>query len=400
MKKATLIAIAATALVGTSAMAQEAQEVQYTTDPEQGLLINRFRDNWFIQAEGGANVLFSTDDSERKFSDRFSPQAALYAGKWFTPIFGGRIGVSWLQLKGVTSQANGMGILWDEPMVKDEFYKTKLNYVGPVADVMVNLTNWWCGYNPDRVYDLIVYGGGGGYITFNKQYEKNGEAKWKNAHDNVLTARAGIINNFNVSKHFSIGLDLRYVAISNHQDGWGRTSSDVQANLSFTYKFNKTGWTAPVVPVVAPVENCDAYRARLQAAEARIADLEAQLKDCLNRPAVVKEVKSDAPLATIYFPINVSTLTKTDRNVLKAVAGVMTSHPDKTYSVTGWADNYTGNNAINTRLRKARAASVEAQLKKCGVPAKQLEVGINDGNLCDLGEKYVALDRAVTINEK
>jgi len=400
MKKTTLLAVAA-ALISTGAMAQEAQEVQYTTDPAQGYLFNRMQDNWFITAEGGANIQLGVNDRERKFGDRFAPQASIYVGKWFTPVFGARIGGEWLQLKGLSLNPQGTGVLLDEPMVKGEYYKTKENGFGPMADLMVNLTNWWCGYHPGRVYECIVYGGAGGYFTYAKSYDRNGKDEgWKYAHDAILTVRAGLINQFNLSKHFSIGLDLRYAAIADNADLQKNTTHDISANLAFTYRFNNTDWNAPVVPVVTPGENCDAYRARLQAADARIADLEAQLRDCLNRPATVKEVKSDAPLATIYFPISVSTLTKTDRNVLKAVAGVMTSHPDKKYTVTGWADNYTGNDAINTRLRKARAASVEAQLKKNGVPASQLDVTTNNGNLCDLGDKYVALDRAVTINEK
>ncbi len=77
----------------------------------------------------------------------------------------------------------------------------------------------------------------------------------------------------------------------------------------------------------------------------------------------------------------------------------MKDTPDKRYKLTGWADNYTGNNTINVRLRHNRVNGVAKQLKKLGVPESQLEVTIDNGNLCDLGEKYVALDRAVTIEE-
>ena len=370
MKKTALLSLAFAAFAGISAGAQEAQEVTYTQDEAQGLLINRFRDNWFITAEGGANILFTPNDSRRDLTDRFAPQAGLYVGKWFTPIFGGRVGAVWMANKSVTDRQDYFGYLPDEPTIDGKYYKCRENFVGPVFDVMINLTNWWCGYSPTRVYDLIAYAGAGGYFVFNKEYNKQGESLgYKDNHDRTITIRAGLINNFNLSKHVSLALDIRYVGYDNHTEYWGRTAHDLQANLALTYKFNKTGWTAPVVPVVAPAENCDAYRARLQAADARIADLEAQLRDCLNRP-VKKEIVKEAagPLATIYFPINVSSLTSTDRNVLKAVAGVMTSHPDKVYSVTGWADNYTGNNTINTRLRKARAASVEAQLKKTACP--------------------------------
>ena len=46
------------------------------------------QDNWFITAEGGANIYFSHKSIHRDLSDRFSPAASIYAGKWFTPVFG------------------------------------------------------------------------------------------------------------------------------------------------------------------------------------------------------------------------------------------------------------------------------------------------------------------------
>ena len=109
------------------------------------------------------------------------------------------------------------------------------------------------------------------------------------------------------------------------------------------------------------------------------------------------EAAPAAPLATIYFPINVSKLTKSDVRVVNACAEVMKANPDTKYVVTGWADNYTGNDRINVNLRKNRAASVEKQLLKAGVPADQFNTTINNGNLVDMGEKFVALDRAATI---
>ena len=78
----------------------------------------------------------------------------------------------------------------------------------------------------------------------------------------------------------------------------------------------------------------------------------------------------------------------------------MKDNPDKRYVITGWADNYTGNHKINTRLRKGRVATVKAALVKKGVAENRLETQINDGNLTNFGAKCASLDRAVTIQEK
>jgi outer membrane protein OmpA-like peptidoglycan-associated protein len=217
----------------------------------------------------------------------------------------------------------------------------------------------------------------------------------------VLTIRAGIINSFQVSKRVGLSLYIRWNGIDNHKDkagdSWNETASQISAYLGVTYNFGKTTWNAPVVPVCPEPENCDALRARLASAEGRIADLENQLRDCLNRP--VQQVTEKAPLATIYYPINSYKLTKKDVNVLEAVSSVMKENPSKNYVLTGWADNYTGTDQINTRLRQNRVDGVQKQLVKFGVNSSQITATTNNGNLCDLGEKYVALDRAVTIEE-
>ena len=144
MKKATFFACACALLMGQSLMAQEpAQEVTYVEDPSQGILLNKFENNWFITVDGGVGVYFSKFDQHRKFTDRFAPAADIYVGKWFSPVIALRAGASWMQNKGL---ANGIvpGVLVDE-FRPDGFYKTKYNQVGPAFDAMINLTNWWCG---------------------------------------------------------------------------------------------------------------------------------------------------------------------------------------------------------------------------------------------------------------
>lgn len=401
MKKSYLLALGCALLAGT-AVAQNAQEVTYVEDPAQGYTLNKFSDNWFIQAEGGVAVGFTKDDSHRPFGDRFAPAASFYVGKWFSPIIGARLGGDFLSVKGLADKDLAiMGARPYEHIYDGKYYKTKQNYAGPAFDVMINLTNWWCGYRPGRVYNAYFYAGGALYWQFAKtQQAGDNEPKWHDTKDKVISLRAGITQEFNLSKHFALGLDLRAVAISNHSDSWGRTAIVGEALLTATYKFNKSDWSAPIVPVCPPAENCDEYRARLAEADAKIADLENQLRACLNRPVekVVEKVP-EAPLATIYYPCNVYSLTSVDRKVLQSVANVM-KDTKKNYVLTGWADNYTGNDAINTRLRHNRVNGVKNQLVRYGVPESQLEATINNGNRVDLGDKCLTLDRCVTIMEK
>ena len=410
MKKSAILALLCALFIGQNAFAQDNQEITYVEDPSQGYLFNSMKDNWFITGEGGVGFYLSPGDSERKWSDRMSPAASIYVGKWFSPLIGVRLGVNWLQTKGLSDAPSGAGIEWDQPLVDGKYYKQKFSEIGPVFDVMFNLTNWVCGYKPGRWYNLTAYAGAGGYWSMSKAYVEDDNSMygfdkdgWELNDDRVITFRAGIINSFNISKQVQLSLDIRYSGIDNHKDeageGWNKTSHDIQAYLGVTYLFKKREWNAPIVPVCPEPEDCEPLRARLQAADARIADLEQQLNDCLNRPAEVIVEEEPAPLATIYYPINVFKLTRKDIDIVKACAQVMLDNPDKRYVITGWADNYTGNDKINTRLRQNRVAGVEKQLLKLGVPAEQFDVEINHNNLVDLGEKYQALGRAVTIEE-
>ena len=380
--------------MGQSLMAQEpAQGVIYVEDPSQGILLNKFENNWFITVDGGVGVYFSKFDQHRKFTDRFAPAADIYVGKWFSPVIALRAGASWMQNKGL---ANGIvpGVLVDE-FRPDGFYKTKYNQVGPAFDAMINLTNWWCGYKPGRVYNAIGYVGAGAYFTLNND--------WETVRDTNIFGRVGLINSFNVSKRVALSLDIRYTFFDGHKDDINapqdKINSSLNAYLGVTFNLGKTNWSAPVVPVCPPAENCDALRARLSAAEARVADLERQLQDCLNRKPEVVEAEPEA-LATIYFPIGVSRLTREDKNIVNAVADVLKADTSKKYDVKGYADTYTGTDAINNRLRDQRAGNVVKQLISRGVSADQVKAIPVQGNLHGDNEALVSLDRCAVIIER
>ena len=86
-------------------------------------------------------------------------------------------------------------------------------------------------------------------------------------------------------------------------------------------------------------------------------------------------------------------------DVVNAVANVM-ANENSNYKLTGWADNYTGNDQINVRLRKDRVAGVKKALVGKGIAADRLKTTIDNGNLTNYGPKCASLDRAVTINRK
>ncbi len=407
MKKSVLLALAAVALSAGSAVAQE---VTYVEDCTQGLLINKNKNNWFITVEGGANFYMSPNDVVAPIKDRICGEGALYVGKWITPTFGIRFGGNFSMNKGATTKGGwyrkpnaGLLTTRHDDQISNDLYPEKMLAVGPEFDVLINLTNWWCGYKPNRVYNAIVHGGAGYWYTWHPSFGENrlvreGDEKmsWAYAHNTFLFANIGLMNNFRLGKHVDFFIDLQYQI----EDVTEKLESQAAVHLGLTFNLGKTDWNCPVTAVCPTWKYTDAQGdalvAQLAAANNRISNLQEELDACLRRPA--QQVANDCEgLATVYYPINQSSLSLREKTILKSVAQVMQNNPEKKYVLTGWADNYTGTEEINVRLRNARVDGVYNYLVKNGVNANQLDKTIDNNNLTDFGAKAAPLDRAVTI---
>ncbi|MDD2960922.1 MAG: OmpA family protein [Muribaculaceae bacterium] len=393
MKKITLLALLCSMFMAPLA---NAQEVTYVEDPSQGYLQNKFKDNWFISAEAGIGGLGSQFDSKLGFGKRIMPTANISFGKWFSPIIGLRLGVDGQKLKGATNT----GLYIDPKEAKVDGYNIQKYWqVGPAADVMLNLTNWWCGYRPGRVYNGILYAGMSAHCILAKDATKTDDYKYSGT---AFGARLGLLNTFAISKQVDFLIDLRMDMNQTHIDNH---NFDLYGSLmaGFAYKFKKREWNAPITAVCPQYKYTDAEGdalvSRLQAADAKISSLENQLKNCMNRPQPKANAAAveNTTLATIYFPIGSSRVNGANANLVKALANAM-KDSDSKYTVTGWADSYTGSAKYNEKLREARANNVAKILKKRGVAADKLTVNSNSENLTKFGSKSASLDRAVTIS--
>lgn len=395
-----------------------AQEVTYVEDPSQGYLLNRMRDNWFIMADGGVGMMMSSYDKHEHFWHRLGAKADFFVGKWFSPLLGLRGGFDFEQIKGATWTGNYSALgyrNWPRQLDGGKYVPQHFNNFGLVGDVMFNVSNWLVGYKPYRFYNAIFYVG----MTVNWVYCRDGarpvsDGKWKYGanddpdHSRNYSMQAGLINSFAITKKIDFNVDLRFDLMQEHIDGAGmgyRTWNEYPGLLlGLTYKFGKSEWNAPVTAVCPEYKYTDAEGdalvANLNNANRKIADLEDQLRKCLEKkPAAENAAAAEAPLATIYFPINRTEVLGVQRNVVNAVAEVM-KNENRDYLLTGWADNYTGNDKINVRLRKGRVATVKDELVKQGVDQSRLQTEINNGELTNYGPKCASLDRAVTIQRK
>ena len=132
-----------------TAMAQATYEAADGTKYE-------FQKHAFVNVEAGAQYTLG----EAKFKDLLSPNVQLGLGYQFSPIFAARIQANAYQSKGGW---NGFRtVIGSEPYTND--YKFK--YVAPGVDLMFNLSNLLCGWNPNRVFNLTAFVGGGANIAW------------------------------------------------------------------------------------------------------------------------------------------------------------------------------------------------------------------------------------------
>ena len=392
-----------------------AQEVVYVEDPSQGYLFNRMRDNWFIDAEGGVGFFMSPYDAHAPFGKRIGAKVNLHVGKWFSPLIGIRFGGDFEQLRGATWTGNYAALgyrNWPSMYEDGKYAPTHFNDAGVTADVLFNVSNWLAGYKPHRFYNAIFYVG----MDANWVYARDGarpvsHGPWKYGanddtdHSRNYSVHAGLLNSFAITKKFDLLLDARFDFMQEHTDGAGmgyRTWNEYPSlMIGMSYKIGKSEWNAPITTVCPEWRYTDAegdaLAKELADLKRKYADIESQLRKCLEKPVAAEPTK--APLATVYFPINRTEVLGVQRNVVEAVAEVM-KNENSNYMLTGWADNYTGNDVINTRLRKGRVATVKKELVNKGVAENRLETQINDGELTNYGPKCASLDRAVTILRK
>ena len=419
MKKSVLFGLALLAFGASSAVAQE---VVLTPDCSQGFVLNKNTSNWFITLQGGANMLFGEGDIHAAIKDRIEGQGAVYVGKWLTPTFGFRFGLNYKMTKGATHmdetfwKQNDPRELVKDGKVQDGWHAQKWQGLGPEFDVMVNLTNWWCGYRPGRVYNAVAHGGAGAYWRWYRGYDDHivnrGPLQWRNAHNTIMFATLGLQNNFRLCKHVDFFIDLQYQMIDVF-----KLEHAADLNLGFTFNLGQTDWDCPITAICptwkytdaegdALVQAVEMQKAEISSLKKALADCQAELKKPVENPEpqvikVTEKLNACHSLITVYFPIGQYGLSQREQIVLKAVADVIKSqNSDQVYSLVGWADSYTGTANINDELRLKRVDTVKNYLIKCGVNENQLDTSTNASELTNYGEVGAPLDRAVTIDLK
>ncbi len=305
---------------------------------------------WYVQVQGGAQYTLGEID----FKDLISPNVQVALGRQFTSVFGARLAANAWQSKA------GLG---------DN--KWKWMYVAPGIDLTFNLSNLFCGFNPNRVFNFSAFIGGGANIGWDNKKDdilnvytttyanayaaglisENVDYVWDGTKVRAF-GRAGIAADFRLSDAVSLGLELNANTLSDRYnskkagnwDWYFNALAGLKINLGKTYTTRTI--EAPKVPekVIEKVIERVVEKPVPQQAVVEPTRAVAQKKEQFRRD--------------VFFTIGRTNISKTEMTKVKEVADYLQANPNATVEVTGYADRGTGNPTINERLSKQRAQTV------------------------------------------
>lgn len=351
MKKSSVLLAAALMGISSAAMAQATY-----TDSEEN--VYTFQKHWFLDLQGGAQYTLG----EAKFGDLISPNVQLGIGCQFNSVFGMRLQANgWQSKGGWTAYRKNIG---DAPFSADY----KFNYVAPGLDFMFNLSNLFCGWNPNRAFNVTAFVGGGANIAWS-----NDEANEIGAHIKYLDkynlkylwdgtkirpfGRAGIDLEFKVSKAVSIMLEGNANITTDKYNSKNADNPDWYFNALAGLRIN----LGKSYTKAEPVKETPAPR-----------PVEEYVK-LEPKPEPKIEKKVEEIRRNVFFVINSSKIRKAEDAKIKEVVDYLNQYPESKVVVTGYADAGTGNNTINDHLAVKRAAAVVKALKeKYGVAADRI----------------------------
>lgn len=322
----------------------------------------QFKKHWFLDVQGGAQYTLG----EAKFGDLISPNFQGAIGYQFSPVFGLRA-----QANGLWSKGGWNGFRakkGDTPYSAD--YKFK--YVAPGLDFMFNLSNLFCGWNPNRTLNVTAFLGGGINWAGGNQEVNDIAANIKNLDDYNLEylwqgkkvrpfGRGGIDVALRLNRSLSLVFEGNANIISDkynskkagNADWYFNALAGVRINLGKSY--TKRERPQAIEPQPEPVAPTQQY-----VKPAPVTNTVAEKK--------AEEIRRD-----VFFVINSNDISAEEQTKIEEVVNFLKSNPDAKVSVTGYADAGTGNDTINDRLAQQRADAVtKALTEQFGIAADRI----------------------------
>ena len=304
---------------------------------------NSFWSNWFVSLGGGVQVM-TADRGENGvgLSETLSPNFAVSLGKWWTP---------------------GLGLRLHSHL---PFYKNELgdqhNAYALYGEAMFNLTNMFCGYKQDRLYNAIPY------VGFGRLWgDAKGWSPWT----------LGYLSTFRLTNSWSIDLDI---FLKQYNVAALTTARNWQAGATLGLSWHIGGRGFDASPDMAAITAMHAAQlASLNEALAAEQNENKNLKEQLAKKPkevikekIVKEVLA-AP-QSVFFAFNSAKIASKKEIInLESLANMAKNNGAK-LKVTGYADSATGSAAYNQQLSERRAKAVAKELVKMGVAEENIVV--------------------------
>lgn len=364
MKFKSILLSSLLALGCTAASAQEAKTV------------NVFNPHGYLQVQiGGQETL-----GEIGFGDLLSPNVQVGYGYNFNKVVGARVSLNAWQSKA------GQEFL-------GQTYKWKWNYVAPMVDATFNLSNLFCGFNPNRLVNVGVFAGIGANIAWDNDEAATAQSNMNAAYTNLinsaygtttpeankvaksdpalsylwdgtkvrLTGRVGANVDFRVSERVSLGLEVSANTLNDHYNSKKAGNSDWYFNALVGAKFTLgKSYTTKTVPAPKPVEKI----------------IERIIEKPAPAPAPKTETKQEAVdenfRRDIFFPIGNSNIAKSQTTKIAEIVTFMKENPDAKITLTGYADKGTGSAAFNDKIAARRAQTVYNTLAAKGVAKSRM----------------------------
>ena len=362
------------ALLGMS-MTAFAQQADPTM--KYSVATNSFWSNWFIQVGGDYNIWYSNQEHGRHLDNggdfdflskqRRSFGGSVAIGKWFTPGFGLRT-----KLQGFNSKKIGaVGV-------------TSQHFWSLNEHIMFNLSNLFMGYNPERVWNISPFIGGGmaRNMSTNRyvmQLSAGINSSWRLCRNLDLYAEAG----WNRMEDNFDGNEMAQLANTHHGRGWEDKDNHLYAEIGLTFKLGKATWNkTPDVDAIKALSQSqiDALNSQLNDLNAENGKLRKELAEKPKTTILTKSLKEFvATPISVFFNIG-----KIDVALLKDLVNVraLAKYAIENNShilVTGYADSSTGTPAINQRLSEQRANTIVEELVKMGVNRSNIRTAAGGG---------------------
>lgn len=222
------------------------------------------------------------------------------------------------------------------------------------ADLTVNLSSWMEGFNPNRVFDLSVFGGAG--LAHRNKADFSDD--WFGA-----VGRGGLQGDFHLTKQ----LDLNLIAEANIVGD--KYNDDVASGKLNGYPAITVGITYHLRERSKPIEiQSKPEIVEKQAATEPVAPPQPVAKE---EPKQVVETKEVAVVKTqipeleveVFYTIGKTKIkTPKQQAALAKAVDYLHTYPDARILISGYADNSTGTAAVNKQLSTKRAQEVSRML--------------------------------------